>query len=358
MKKKILITTGGSGGHAIPATILFDHLKKNFEVFLETDKRGASFIDSKKYKYKVFSSVKLDSFFTIPINLFKIIILFVNSIIYLKKNNFNIIISTGGYMSIPTCFAAKILGLDIFLLEPNMAIGRSNRFFLNFTKKIFCYSANLKYFPKKYEKKIIVIPSLLRKEIYEIKSNKEKEYKKFKILIIGGSQGAMIFEKKIIPLIIQLSKKINISVYHQIKFDEKKYKEISETYQKNNINFELFNFKHNILKYISESDLVITRAGASTLAELVYLNIPFVAVPFPQSKDNHQLENANYYKNKNCCWVFEEKNFFKENSNIFLLNLVINTNEIKGKKENMRKISYQNTWNNINEILVKTLYEN
>ena len=64
MKKKILITTGGSGGHAIPATILFDHLKNNFEVFLETDKRGASFIDSKKYKYKVFSSVKLDSFFS------------------------------------------------------------------------------------------------------------------------------------------------------------------------------------------------------------------------------------------------------------------------------------------------------
>ena len=96
--------------------ILF-YIYNHFEVFLETDKRGASFIDSNKYKYKVFSSVKLDSFFTIPINLFKIIILFVNSIIYLKKNNFNIIISTGGYMSIPTCFAAKILGLDIFLLE-------------------------------------------------------------------------------------------------------------------------------------------------------------------------------------------------------------------------------------------------
>jgi len=358
MKKKILITTGGSGGHTIPATILLDHLKKNFEVFLETDKRGANFIDSNKYKYKVFSSVKLDSFFKIPINLFKIIILFINSIIYLKKNNFNIIISTGGYMSIPTCFAAKILGLDIFLLEPNMAIGRSNRFFLNFTKKIFCYSTNLKYFPKKHEKKIKLIPPLLRKEVYEIKNSRKKEYENFKILIIGGSQGAMIFEKKLTPLITQLSKKLNIAVCHQIKFDEKKYKEISETYQKNNINFELFNFNHNILKNIYNSDLVITRAGASTLAELVYLNIPFVAVPFSQSKDNHQLENAKYYMNKNCCWVFEEKKFFTENSNNFLLNLVNKTNEITDKKENMKKISYQNTWNNINQILVKTLYEN
>ena len=60
------------------------------------------------------------------------------------------------------------------------------------------------------KKKIIVIPSLLRKEVYETKNNKEKGYKNFKILIIGGSQGAMIFEKKIIPLIIQLSKKLNI----------------------------------------------------------------------------------------------------------------------------------------------------
>ena len=358
MKKKILITTGGSGGHIIPATILFDHLKENFEVFLETDKRGASFIDSKKYKYKVFSSVKLDSFFTMPINLFKIIILFFNSIIYLKKNNFIIIISTGGYMSIPTCFAAKILGLDIFLLEPNMAIGRSNRFFLNFTKKIFCYSANLKYFPKKYEKKITVIPSLLRKEVYETKNNKEKGYKNFKILIIGGSQGAMIFEKKIIPLIIQLSKKLNISVYHQIKFDEKKYKEISETYQKNNINFELFNFKHNILEYISESDLVITRAGASTLAELVYLNIPFVAVPFPQSKDNHQFYNAKEYSDQKLCWLVNQSDYKKENLKEFILNLIQNNDNYFEKKNNMIKFSYQNTWNNINQKLLALINEN
>ena len=358
MKKKILITTGGSGGHTIPATIIFDHLKKNFDVFLETDKRGSHFIDSAEYKYRIFSSVKLGSFFKIPITIFKFILILINSFFYLKKNNFNAVVSTGGYMSIPTCLAAKFLSLDIFLFEPNMVIGRSNRFFLNLSKKIFCYSRNLKHFPKKYENKIKLIPSLLRKEIYQLKSDKKKDNKIFKILIIGGSQGAEIFEKKLFPLILELSKKINIFVYHQVKINEKKYKEISEVYKKNKINCELFNFKHGIHKYISDSDLVITRAGASTLAELVYLNIPFVAIPFAYSKDDHQLENANYYMNKNCCWVFEEKNFFTENSNDFLLNLVNNTNEILNKKENMRKISYQNTWNNINEILTKTLYEN
>ncbi len=358
MKKKILITTGGSGGHTVPATIIFDHLKKNFDVFLETDKRGSQFIDSTKYKYRVFSSTKLNSFFKIPVVIYKFTLILINSFFYLKKNNFNAVVSTGGYMSIPTCLAAKSLNLDIFLFEPNMTIGRSNRFFLGLSKKIFCYSSNLKYFPKKYKNKIKLIPSLLRKEIYQLKKDKKKDNKIFKILIIGGSQGAEIFEKKLFSLIFGLSKKLNIFVYHQVKINEKKYKEISEIYQENKINFELFNFNHNIHKYICDSDLVITRAGASTLAELVYFNVPFVAIPFPYSKDDHQLENANYYMNKNCCWVFEEKNFFTENSNNFLLNLANNTNEILDKKENMRKISYQNTWNNINEILTKTLYEN
>ena len=85
MKKKILITTGGSGGHTMPATIIFDHLKKNFDVFLETDKRGSHFIDSAKYKYRVFSSVKLGSFFKIPITIYKFILILINSFFYLKK---------------------------------------------------------------------------------------------------------------------------------------------------------------------------------------------------------------------------------------------------------------------------------
>ena len=358
MKKKVLISTGGSGGHVIPATIIFEHLKNKFHVFLETDKRGEVFIDSKKYTYKVFSSIKLDIFFKFPIVIYKFILIFFNSLNYLKKNNFNIVISTGGYMSVPTCLAAKLLGLDIFLFEPNMVIGRSNRLFLKFAKKVFCYSSDLKNFPKKHFNKIKTIPSLLRKELYEFKNIKKENKKNFRILIIGGSQAAKIFEQKLVPLILELSKKFDIFIYHQIKNNEEKYKEISNIYQNSRINFKLFNFEKNIHEYIFDSDLVITRAGASTLAELVYLNTPFIAVPFSYSKDNHQLENAFYYKNKNCCWVFEEKDFFKENSNNFLLNLIKNTSDLAEKKENMKKISYQNTWNNINEILTKTLNEN
>ena len=87
MKKKILISTGGSGGHVIPATVFYEHLKDKFDVFLSTDKRGLKFINLKKFKIKIkiINTPKLISnFFILPINLLLIGILSVKSIFYFK----------------------------------------------------------------------------------------------------------------------------------------------------------------------------------------------------------------------------------------------------------------------------------
>ena len=73
---------------------------------------------------------------------------------------------------------------------------------------------------------------------------------------------------------------------------------MKDFYSDNNIENTIFSYKKNLVEIIKEADLCITRAGASTLAELSVLNIPFIAVPLPKSKVNHQLENANYYKKK------------------------------------------------------------
>ena len=77
-------------------------------------------------------------------------------------------------MSLPICISAKILNLKIYLFEPNMVIGRANLFYIKFSKKIFCYTYNIKKLPKKYFKKIILINSLLRKKFYSVKINDKK----------------------------------------------------------------------------------------------------------------------------------------------------------------------------------------
>jgi len=205
MKKKILISTGGSGGHVIPAKILIDHLSYNFEVIISTDQRGEKFLnDVLNKKIKIYTP-KLNNFYLFPLNLIKILILTFKSFFILKNNQINILISTGGYMSLPLCLAAKILSIKIFLLEPNMILGRANNFFLKFSEKILCYSKLLKKFPNKYLNKIVLIDPLVRAIFYE-KKKKLTKNDKFNFLVIGGSQSANAFNYEINETFCEISK--------------------------------------------------------------------------------------------------------------------------------------------------------
>ena len=109
---------------------------------------------------------------------------------------------------------------------------------------------------------------------------------------------------------------------------------------------------------LNQSDLCITRAGASSLAEIAFLNIPFIAIPLPTSKDNHQLENANYYKNKDCCWVIEQINFDKQKFENLLLDILKKKDNFFKKKKNLENLNYQNSWYNVNQNLLEIINEN
>ena len=157
MTGKILISTGGSGGHVIPAITIYDHLKENYDILISSDIRGLKYLDDKFYETLVIDTPKLNNFITLPLSILKVCFLALRSLIILKKEKIQILISTGGYMSLPLCIAAWILNIKIYLLEPNMVIGRANKFFLKFCKKIICYSEKIISFPKKYKSKLNII---------------------------------------------------------------------------------------------------------------------------------------------------------------------------------------------------------
>ena len=85
MKKNFLISTGGSGGHVIPATILYDHLSETNNIIISTDKRGLKYLDKDKYKLKIIDTPKLDNIFFLPFNLIKILFLTVKCFFLIKK---------------------------------------------------------------------------------------------------------------------------------------------------------------------------------------------------------------------------------------------------------------------------------
>ena len=354
MKKNFLISTGGSGGHVIPAIILYQHLSEEVNIVISTDKRGLKYIDRDITNIDIIDTPRLNNIFLLPINFFVILFLIFKSFLILKTKKIEKIFSTGGYMSLPLIFAAKLLNLDIYLIEPNQVLGRANKFFLNSCKKIFCYSDKIKNFPENFKSKIIKIYPLVKKDIYKVKKEFKKK-EKINILIVGGSQGANIFDKNLKNSIVNISKKNSIKVIHQTSQNNISY--LRDFYSNNNIENKIFSFEKNFLRIISEADLCITRAGASTLAELSILNIPFIAVPLPASRDNHQFENANFYEKNDCCWLIEQ-NYFEEKIEQTLISIFEKKNDYIKKKENLKKLNNKNTWANVNKKILESLNEN
>ena len=356
--KNIIISTGGSGGHVIPALVLYDHLKEKNNVLLISDLRGIKYIEKNKYKYQILNVRNISSnILLFPFFIINFMFLTFKSFLILRKNKIDILISTGGYMSLPLNIASIIYRTKLLLFEPNSVIGRSNKYSLRFAKKIICYNDKIKNFPKNQESKIYIINSLLRQKFYEVKYFPRKIDNEIFVAILGGSQGAKFFDNLSLKFGVSLSKIKKIRVLQQIynKSDQAKFEKI---YEQNNIQHEIFSFDSDIINKLSKVDIAFTRCGASTLSELVQLKIPFVGIPYPFAKDNHQYFNAKYYENEDCCWIFEQKNI-SVGKMIDLVKSIMSNSEIYNQKiQKMANISYQNGWNNINKKLVELINEN
>ena len=245
-------------------------------------------------------------------------------------------------MSVPICLAARFLNLKLFLFEPNLVLGRSNLFLLDYCEKIFTYNKKIKNLPKKMGYKNFVIKPLIRKEIIQSKKQFVKKSKYFSLLIIGGSQGAKKFDNLFNEDLIKLSNKFKIKIYHQTS--KENLKNLKNFYISNNIRFEVFSYTNELYKIIKKTDLAITRSGASTINELVFLGSPFLAIPFPFAKDDHQFFNARYYTKKNLGWLIRETNLSSNFLYKFVSNLIKNKKLVFQKKKNMENFHKAYDW--------------
>jgi len=359
LTKKILITTGGSGGHVIPSLSIYDALKDDYEIQISTDLRGSKYINNENYNYSLIDVPNLFSnLLLFPYNLIRFCVSILKSYKYLKLNNFNILISTGGYMSLPLCLASKLLDIKIYIFEPNSILGRANKLILNFAEKIICYDKNLKGISKKLLSKVYLVKPLLKKEIYKFQKNEKTTIaEKKKILIIGGSQGAKFFDEFITKIIIKLSKTQKIQVLQQV-INQNSKKNVQEIYQKNKIQHELFDFDDKLLKKAVNCDLAITRSGASTISELSYLNIPFLAIPFPYAKDDHQYYNAEFYNKNKSCWLIMQKDIDENSFTDLMIKIFEDPNEYLSKKNNLIQLNKENTWEKNKSKLIDLINEN
>ncbi len=355
--KTLFIASGGTGGHIFPAYGLAKHfIQYGVNVYLTSDKRGLKFLkefDSVKKIEIASSSIYSKNFIKSLASLFVIFYSILKSVYFVFRKKPNLVFGMGGYSSFPVCIAAKLLNIPIVIYENNLYMGKTNKYLAFFAKKILVPYKELEGVPHKYQNKICEIGNIVRKEILDFEINKKNEINGIlTILVLGGSQAAKVFAEKL-PKIFQNCKEkgINLKIFQQCLASQNQ--DLSDFYQKAEIECEIFNFSNDLSKYFLNTDLVITRAGSSMLAELINVKLPFISIPLPSSADNHQLKNAIYYEKKGYSYLIEEK-FLNEK----LFDLINKINQDKSlldqiivkQKEYSDKSVYENILNEINKI--------
>ena len=356
--KKIVIATGGTGGHVYPALSLSDFLERRFQVEIFSDKGGLRYFKNDK-NIRIVSSGTIfqKNIFKSGLSIIKIIFSIIYSYFYLKKNKPNLVFGMGGYSSFPVCIASFLLKIPIIIYENNLVLGKANRVLMPLAKKILVSTDNIEGIKKKYKHKVLKSGYLLREEIFDLQKNQnfKKENKEISILIFGGSQSAKIFGEVIPKIITECYRhNIRIKIYQQCL--ENQTKKIEQIYQKNQISFNLFSFSEKLTDYYKVCDLAITRSGASSTAELINLKIPFIAIPLPSSADNHQLKNAIYFEKKGYCLLLEEK-FITSKLFEILKDLNKNREKLLLLKHRMKNHSDVDSLKNVGNFIGKFLNE-
>ena len=293
---RIVIAGGGTGGHLFPGIAIAEEFLKRDDqtriIFIGT-KKG---IESKllgKLGYELreidIEGVKGRGGKALVRGAYQIPLSMLQSGRILKQFRPHIVIGVGGYASGPAVLTAHFMHMPTAIAEQNAIPGITNRILGNFADKIFVtYAQTRTYFP---QTKVILSGNPVR-AAFVVERSKEKEKKDYwQLLIFGGSQGAEAINKSIIDILPQLqSMKNKVHVLHQT--GSRQLEDINKAYEQLGIQAKVTPFIVDMAGAYADADLIICRAGATSLAEITAAGRAAILIPYPWAANDHQLKNA------------------------------------------------------------------
>ncbi|MDG7056088.1 MAG: UDP-N-acetylglucosamine--N-acetylmuramyl-(pentapeptide) pyrophosphoryl-undecaprenol N-acetylglucosamine transferase [Wolbachia endosymbiont of Meromenopon meropis] len=323
----IILTTGGTGGHIFPAITLATELKtKGYSNALFTNKKIDPNIDLISY---VLPLPKPSG------NKFKFFLFLIYScalaLYQVKKLKPKLVIGFGSYASFPILFAAKILSVPIILHEQNTILGRINRFFFKEAKFIATSFPKTKY--------AMTSKCIFTGNFINIMAQSYFYTEKIlNILIIAGSQGSKFFDDIVSDVIYNLSTEIEVKIRVTQQCTKKNMDRIRSLYDSRRIYCELSEFFDDIENRLASADLIVSRAGATSIAEITLAERPAVYIPYPYSKDGHQFYNARYIKDFGAAVIVEQNRETKKKMKELLIDLLQNSQKLRDMANNTKKI--------------------
>jgi len=300
----LCFVAGKSGGHLVPC------LTQAENVLQKTDSKAYLFSSGSALDYHIMGQhpkvthivpSQLDAIpyrqpWELPWFFCQLLIYFFSSLWQLWQLNPACIISYGGLNSVPVCIAGWLLGIDFQVHELNVKPGQATKFLSYFTDRVYIYfTQTAAYFPKK---ECIISDYPVRFSSKDLIFDREKictawnlQPDRKTVLILGGSQGS-IFINQFIAQVVQNNffAYDNLQIIHQVgQADSDDYKKL---YERLNIPAVVFGYNGQLQDFYNLADLVVCRAGAGTLFELVFFKKPAIIIPLETDLNNHQVDNA------------------------------------------------------------------
>ena len=313
---RIIISGGGTGGHIYPALALIKEIQSQTKdaqiLYIGTDNGlEGELVPRENIPFK---SIKISGFKRkLTLENVKTIFRFIKGTSDVKKiiKQFrpDVVIGTGGYVCGPVVYAATKLKIPTVIHEQNSVPGLTNKFLSRYVDKIvISFEESKSFFPKE---KVHLIGNPRASEVTKIgKTNALSDLgldkNKKTVLIVGGSRGARPINDAFLEVLKDANKKDYQFLYvtGQIHY-EKVIEEVKE--QGNPANVVIQPFIHNMPEVLASVDLIVTRAGATTLAEITALGLPSILIPSPYVTNNHQEKNARALSSKGAAIIRLEK---------------------------------------------------
>ncbi|ARC54366.1 undecaprenyldiphospho-muramoylpentapeptide beta-N-acetylglucosaminyltransferase [Candidatus Riesia pediculicola] len=309
--QKIIIISGGTGGHIFPGIIIAQHFRKiQWDVVWIGSKTGMERNIVPKYGFILetikISRLKRRNFFQYFKKFFELVFSIIQSIKIIRKHKPNVVFGLGGYVSAPSGVASWICRIPMVLHEQNKVAGLTNRLLSKVASKI------LQAYPKTFSQ-AQTVGNPIRKEILSIPFAKYRIYErigKVRVLVVGGSQGSDIFNKKIPKVVSKICNKVLI--LHQTGLGKKS--STLERYRRLRVQencYKTIEFIQDIASAYRWADILIGRSGAMTVSEIDSIGLPTIFVPY-KHRDNHQYRNIEPLIKSGLIKIIEQSNFFSE----------------------------------------------
>jgi UDP-N-acetylglucosamine--N-acetylmuramyl-(pentapeptide) pyrophosphoryl-undecaprenol N-acetylglucosamine transferase len=328
---KCIVAAGGSGGHIMPALAIANKLREKEVSILYVGNKNSMEEELAAQHGLDFRSIDVQKLYRsltwrhlyFPYKLMKSIKL---SRDIIKEFQPDFFLGTGGFVSGPVGYAAKLEKVPIFLQEQNSYPGLTTRLLSSHAKAIYLGNVSAeKYLKNTYftgnpiSESIMKTTEKLDFAEYNLSSDS------FKLLLLGGSQGSVALNNTLVPIVNDLlSAKIEI-IWQAGK---RNFASINAAFGKRK-GVYVFSFTDKMSQIYNSVDLIFSRAGAITIAEIEWKKIPAILAPLPSAAENHQYFNALELENKNIALVLDHKHLTSYNLKECILNMKANYEQFK-----------------------------